>query len=101
MSGINFSSEYAREANLQENAIENVEQLVGRPQPDQYSADLSLFVLDPASFSAVFEPQLARWCWARVAIRLNRLCDGCPQLLLRLRERGGNTARPDGLEDHL
>src|SRR6266566_4341623 len=22
----------------------------------------------PASFSAVFEPQLARWCWARVAI---------------------------------
>ena len=28
------------------NGIENVEQLVGRPEPDQYSADLSLFVYD-------------------------------------------------------
>ena len=40
MTGINFSSEYASKANLGENAIENVETLVGRPQPDQYSADL-------------------------------------------------------------
>jgi phosphonoacetate hydrolase len=46
MTGINFSSEYARKANLQDNQIDNVETLVGRPQPDQYSADLSLFVLD-------------------------------------------------------
>jgi phosphonoacetate hydrolase len=46
MIGINFSSEYAQKANLKDNKIENVEKLVGRPQPDQYSADLSLFVLD-------------------------------------------------------
>jgi phosphonoacetate hydrolase len=46
MSGIAFSSEHAHKANLADNAIENVEALVGRPQPDQYSADLSLFVLD-------------------------------------------------------
>jgi phosphonoacetate hydrolase len=46
LQGIAFSSEYARKANLTENGIENVENLVGRPQPDQYSADLSLFALD-------------------------------------------------------
>ena len=46
MKGINFSSEYAGKANLAENGIENVEKLVGRPNPDQYSADLSLFVFD-------------------------------------------------------
>ncbi len=46
MSGIAFSSEHGHKANLEENEIENVEKLVGRPQPDQYSADLSLFVLD-------------------------------------------------------
>jgi phosphonoacetate hydrolase len=46
MSGMAFSSEYAHKANLADNAIENVEALVGRPQPDQYSADLSLFVLE-------------------------------------------------------
>ena len=46
MSGVAFSSEYAGNANLAENEIENVEKLVGRPQPDQYSADLSLFALD-------------------------------------------------------
>lgn len=44
--GIAFSSEYARDANLAENGIENIEGLVGRPQPDQYSADLSLFAMD-------------------------------------------------------
>jgi phosphonoacetate hydrolase len=46
MKGINFSSEYASKANLAENGIEDVEKLVGRPNPDQYSADLSLFVFD-------------------------------------------------------
>ncbi|MFZ0371736.1 MAG: phosphonoacetate hydrolase [Xanthobacteraceae bacterium] len=46
MSGVAFSSEYAGKANLAENEIEDVEKLVGRPQPDQYSADLSLFALD-------------------------------------------------------
>jgi phosphonoacetate hydrolase len=46
MAGINFSSEYAHKANLKYNQIDDVENLVGRPQPDQYSADLSLFVLD-------------------------------------------------------
>jgi phosphonoacetate hydrolase len=46
MEGINFSSEYAGKASLKENGIENVEKLVGRPTPDQYSADLSLFVFD-------------------------------------------------------
>ncbi len=46
MTGIGFSSEYAHKANLADNGIENVEVLVGRPQPDQYSADLSLFVFD-------------------------------------------------------
>jgi phosphonoacetate hydrolase len=46
MEGIGFSSEYAGKASLRENGIENVEKLVGRPTPDQYSADLSLFVFD-------------------------------------------------------
>jgi phosphonoacetate hydrolase len=46
MSGIHFSSEYARKTNFKDNNIDEVEKLVGRPQPDQYSADLSLFVLD-------------------------------------------------------
>src|SRR3569623_1497195 len=44
--GICFSSEKARDATLAENGIENAEQLVGRPTPDMYSPDLSLFVLD-------------------------------------------------------
>ena len=46
MEGISFSSEYAGKASLRENGIENVEKLIGRPTPDQYSADLSLFVFD-------------------------------------------------------
>jgi len=46
MEGIHFSSEYAGKANLRDNGIDNVEQLVGRSTPDQYSADLSLFVFD-------------------------------------------------------
>ncbi len=46
MAGIQFSSEHAHKTNLAKNGIDNVEALVGRGQPDQYSADLSLFVLD-------------------------------------------------------
>jgi len=46
LKGICFSSERAREATLKENGIEEVERLVGRPTPDMYSPDLSLFVLD-------------------------------------------------------
>jgi phosphonoacetate hydrolase len=46
LAGINFSSEYADRATEAANGIGNVEALVGRPKPDQYSADLSLYVLD-------------------------------------------------------
>ncbi len=44
--GICFSSECADRCTLAEHGIEDVERLVGRRTPDQYSADLSLFVLD-------------------------------------------------------
>jgi phosphonoacetate hydrolase len=44
--GICFSSEMAASCTVAEHGIENVEALVGRPKPDMYSADLSLFVLD-------------------------------------------------------
>ena len=44
--GICFSSETADGCTLAEHGIEHVEDLVGRPKPDMYSADLSLFVLD-------------------------------------------------------
>jgi phosphonoacetate hydrolase len=44
--GICFSSEQADRCTLEEHGIERVEDLVGRPKPDMYSADLSLFVLD-------------------------------------------------------
>jgi phosphonoacetate hydrolase len=46
MSGIAFSSEHADKADAAINGIDNVEALVGRTRPDQYSADLSLFALD-------------------------------------------------------
>lgn len=46
LDGINFSSEYADRATLAGNGIADVEAMVGRPKPDQYSADLSLYVLD-------------------------------------------------------
>ncbi|MGV3549295.1 phosphonoacetate hydrolase [Rhizobium sp.] len=46
MTGIAFSAEKAAESTMEENGIANVTDLVGRQQPDQYSADLSLFVLD-------------------------------------------------------
>jgi phosphonoacetate hydrolase len=41
-----FSSEQADRCTLAEHGIADVEALVGRPKPDMYSADLSLFVLD-------------------------------------------------------
>ena len=41
-----FSSEFANRCTLQENGIENVLDLVGMPQPDMYSMELSLFVLE-------------------------------------------------------
>jgi phosphonoacetate hydrolase len=44
--GICFSSEQADTCTLAEHGIDGVEALVGRPKPDMYSADLSLFVLD-------------------------------------------------------
>ncbi len=43
---ISFSSEFADRCTLAENGIENVLELVGMPQPDMYSMDLSLFVLE-------------------------------------------------------
>jgi phosphonoacetate hydrolase len=46
LADINFSSEKADRATLADNRIADVEALVGRATPDQYSADLSLFVLD-------------------------------------------------------
>ncbi|MBV8752557.1 MAG: phosphonoacetate hydrolase [Hyphomicrobiales bacterium] len=42
---INFSSEKADRCSKDENGIANVLDLVGRPLPDMYSPDLSLFVL--------------------------------------------------------
>jgi phosphonoacetate hydrolase len=44
--GICFSSEQADRCTPEEHGIANVEALVGRPTPDMYSADLSLYVLD-------------------------------------------------------
>jgi phosphonoacetate hydrolase len=44
--GVCFSSEMADGCTLAEHGIEDAEALVGRPKPDMYSADLSLFVLD-------------------------------------------------------
>ncbi len=44
--GICFSSERANSCTIEDNGISQVPELVGRPQPEVYSADLSLFVLD-------------------------------------------------------
>ncbi|HYM74274.1 MAG TPA: phosphonoacetate hydrolase [Stellaceae bacterium] len=44
--GICFSSEQADKCTVAEHGIDEVEALVGRPRPDMYSADLSLYVLD-------------------------------------------------------
>jgi phosphonoacetate hydrolase len=46
LKGICFSSEKADTCTLQEHGIDDVVELVGRPLPDMYSGDLSLFVLD-------------------------------------------------------
>jgi phosphonoacetate hydrolase len=43
---ISLSSEFAHRCTMQDNGIENVLELVGMPQPDMYSMDLSLFVLE-------------------------------------------------------
>ncbi|MCX8146504.1 MAG: phosphonoacetate hydrolase [Azovibrio sp.] len=43
---ISFSAECAAQVTLAENGIANVLELVGMPQPDIYSMDLSLFVLE-------------------------------------------------------
>ena len=43
---ISFSSEFASEVTMQENGIEDVIRLTGMPQPDMYSMELSLFVLE-------------------------------------------------------
>jgi phosphonoacetate hydrolase len=43
---VSFSSEFASKANLKENGIEDVLALTGMPQPDMYSMELSLFVLE-------------------------------------------------------
>lgn len=43
---ISFSSEKASQCTMAENGIENVLEFVGQPQPDMYSMELSLFVLD-------------------------------------------------------
>jgi phosphonoacetate hydrolase len=43
---VSMSSQFADQCTLKENGIEDSLEFVGRPQPDMYSADLSLFVLD-------------------------------------------------------
>ena len=43
---VSFSSEFAGRCTLQENGIDNVLDFVGMPQPDMYSMELSLFVLE-------------------------------------------------------
>ena len=43
---VSISSQYADRCTLEENGLEDALDFVGRPLPDMYSADLSLFVLD-------------------------------------------------------
>ncbi len=43
---ISFSAQYADKVTLAENGIEDALALTGMPQPDMYSAELSLFVLE-------------------------------------------------------
>jgi phosphonoacetate hydrolase len=43
---VSFSSEFAHRCTLEDNGIDNVLNYVGLPQPDMYSMDLSLFVLE-------------------------------------------------------
>jgi len=44
--GIAFSAEHAASCTVAEHGIDGVVAMVGRPEPDPYSADLSLFVFD-------------------------------------------------------
>jgi len=46
LNGISFSSQCADCCTMEENGITGVEQMVGRPRPEMYDPDLSLFVLD-------------------------------------------------------
>src|SRR6201989_1082843 len=46
LKGMNFSSEHADRASVEKNGIGDVEAMVGRLKPDQYSGDLSIYVLD-------------------------------------------------------
>ena len=43
---VSFSSEFASKCTMAENGIENVLEFVGMPQPDMYSMELSLLVLE-------------------------------------------------------
>lgn len=43
---VSFSSEFASKCTMKENGVEKVLDLVGMPQPDMYSMELSLFVLE-------------------------------------------------------
>ena len=43
---VSLSSQHADRCTMEENGIEDALDFVGRPLPDMYSADLSLFVLD-------------------------------------------------------
>ena len=43
---VSMSSQFADQCTMKENGIEEALGFVGQPQPDMYSADLSLFVLD-------------------------------------------------------
>jgi phosphonoacetate hydrolase len=43
---VNASSELASKSTVEEQGIDRLLEFVGRPQPDMYSAELSLFVLD-------------------------------------------------------
>ena len=43
---VSMSSQFADQCTLKENGIEDSLEFVGQPQPDMYSAELSLFVLD-------------------------------------------------------
>ena len=46
VTGVVFSAECAASCTIAENGVAGIVELVGRPAPDQYSSDLSLFVLD-------------------------------------------------------
>lgn len=43
---ISFSAQYAAQCTMADHGIDNVLEMVGMPQPDMYSAELSLFVLE-------------------------------------------------------